>query len=195
MTTEKISVVTEVSASPEDVYDAWLDSKRHSAMTGGRAEIAARVGGRHTAWDGYIEGQIVDLQAGLRIAKLWRTREFPVDAPDSHVEITFLPVAGGTRVAVFHTEIPEGQGQRYELGWEQHYFAPMRAYFRKRSRVSEKEAKTKSVRRKPPSGRRKAKPRTKPKAARKPKARASKKPVRQRVKSGRAAKTRRKRRK
>ena len=46
-----------VAARPKEVYDHWMGSEGHAAMTGGGAEIDARVGGRFTAWDGYIEGR------------------------------------------------------------------------------------------------------------------------------------------
>ena len=48
-------------ASPEAVYDAWLDSAKHSAMTGAEAKIVNRVGGAYSAWDGYITGKTVEL--------------------------------------------------------------------------------------------------------------------------------------
>jgi uncharacterized protein YndB with AHSA1/START domain len=49
-------------ASPEAVYDAWLDSAEHSAMTGAGAKINNRVGGAYSAWDGYITGKTVELR-------------------------------------------------------------------------------------------------------------------------------------
>jgi hypothetical protein len=30
---------------------------------------------------------------------------------------------------VLHSAIPEGQGDQYAKGWQDHYFEPMRAYF------------------------------------------------------------------
>ena len=44
-------------ATPEEVYKAWLDSERHSAMTGGKAETSAEVDAVFSAWDGYITGR------------------------------------------------------------------------------------------------------------------------------------------
>ena len=39
------------------------------------------------------------------------------------------PTEGGTRVTVGHTDIPEGQGESYEGGWNDFYFDPMERYF------------------------------------------------------------------
>jgi hypothetical protein len=41
-------------------------------------------------------------------------------------------VEGGTRITFRHTDIPEGQSARYEQGWIDHYFRPMKEYFAKR---------------------------------------------------------------
>ena len=69
-------------APPEAVYHAWLDSAAHTAMTGGAAKIAGRVGGRFTAWDGYISGKTLALTPGARIVQSWRTSEFAAADPD-----------------------------------------------------------------------------------------------------------------
>ena len=41
----------------EKIYNAWLDSQAHTAMTGAPAEIDPVVGGKFTAWDRYIQGK------------------------------------------------------------------------------------------------------------------------------------------
>jgi uncharacterized protein YndB with AHSA1/START domain len=119
-----------VPGKPEAIYRAWLDSKEHSGFTGAAATLDPRVGGRFSAWDGYIEGTTVELEPGRRIVQRWRTTEFPPGSPDSLVEIAFEAVEGGTRLTLDHTEIPDGQGPSYEKGWEDFYFKPMREYFR-----------------------------------------------------------------
>ena len=39
----------------------------------------------------------------------------------------------GTRVVIIHTDIPEGQSERYETGWIEYYFEPMKKYFGEKS--------------------------------------------------------------
>ena len=43
-----------IPASPEEIYEAWLDSLGHSEMTGGEANMSGEVGAEVSAWDGYI---------------------------------------------------------------------------------------------------------------------------------------------
>src|SRR5437870_707373 len=50
---------------------------------------------------------------------------------DSRVEVQFESLGGSTRVLILHTDIPEGQAEKYKTGWADNYFTPMRAYFSK----------------------------------------------------------------
>ena len=71
-----------IPAKPSEIYKAWLSSKGHSAMTGSAAKATAKVGGKFSAWDGYISGRTLELEPDRRIVQAWRTSEFPDDAPD-----------------------------------------------------------------------------------------------------------------
>ncbi len=122
-------ISTVIPGLPERIYAAWLDSAGHAAFTGGEAKVDPSIGGKFTAWDGYIHGRTVDVLHGRRIVQTWRTKEFPHSAPDSRLEVQFEFVDGGTRVTILHSNIPEGQGERYKKGWVDHYFTPMREYF------------------------------------------------------------------
>jgi uncharacterized protein YndB with AHSA1/START domain len=127
---ESFTVSDLIPASPERVYSAWLDGVAHSAMTGGAATCEPRIGGRFTAWDGYIEGTTLEIDPGRkRIVQSWRSADFPDGAGDSRLEVVFEGEGGGTRLTIRHSEIPEGQGSDYEQGWREHYFTPMRKYF------------------------------------------------------------------
>lgn len=55
--TIEFSVSAVITASPEEIYDAWLDSNGHTKMTGSPAHATAKVGESFNAWDGYISGR------------------------------------------------------------------------------------------------------------------------------------------
>jgi uncharacterized protein YndB with AHSA1/START domain len=126
--TETIEVSDVLPGLPHRIYQAWLDSEIHSTFTGAQASIDARVGGQHAAWDGYIAGQILALEPDRRIVESWRTTEFPDESQDSKLEITLTPVSGRTKVTIYHSEIPDGQGEQYRQGWIDHCFEPLRRY-------------------------------------------------------------------
>ncbi len=126
---ESIRVSTFLPISAQRLYEAWLDSDEHTAFTGAQATVDPAVGGGFTAWDGYIEGATEVLQAHRRIVQRWRTSDFPPGAPDSRLEVLLAPTQGGVTMTLVHTQIPDGQGQQYEQGWEEFYFEPMQRYF------------------------------------------------------------------
>lgn len=119
-----------IPAPPEAVYKAWLDSRKHAAMTGGAAAVNARIGATFQAWDGYITGKNLELEPGARILQDWRTSEFTEAEPDSRLEILFKPKKAGTIVTIRHSRLP-AHGMQYREGWIDSYFNPMKAYFGK----------------------------------------------------------------
>jgi len=113
---------------PQEVYDPWLDSKGHTKMTGAKAKVSDKVGGLFEAWDGYISGRNLELEAGKRIVQAWRTSEFADSEGDSQIEILFEAAKGGTKLTLRHTKLP-AHGETYRQGWIDSYFEPMKAYF------------------------------------------------------------------
>jgi uncharacterized protein YndB with AHSA1/START domain len=128
----KMAIAFEVStfipATPSVVYRAWLNSEEHAAMTGGAANVNAEVGGSFEAWDGYIQGVNLELEADRRILQSWRTTEFAEDDPNSFIEVLLERVEGGTQLTLRHTNLPD-HGLQYRQGWVESYFEPMQAYF------------------------------------------------------------------
>ena len=112
-----------------EIYKAWLNGDGHSAITGSPAKVDGTVGGKFTAWDGYIFGTTLELTPNQRIVQSWRTSEFADDAPDSRLEILFEDVDGKTKVTLTHSDMPKDQVDSYRQGWEDFYFKPMRGYF------------------------------------------------------------------
>jgi hypothetical protein len=50
-----------VPAKPMEVYEAFVDAKKHSAFTGSKATGEGKVGAKFTAWDEYISGKFLEL--------------------------------------------------------------------------------------------------------------------------------------
>ena len=74
--TSKLTQKVVILASPEEVNDALVDAKKHSAFTGAKATGDAKVGGAFSAWDGYITGKHLELEPGARIIQEWNTTEW-----------------------------------------------------------------------------------------------------------------------
>ena len=120
-----------VSATPDQVYDALLSPRTQAAFTGSPATGSSKVGGKFTAWDGYITGVNRELVKGRKIVQDWRTTEWPAGAADSRVEFSFKAVKGGTEVRMVHSNVPAEQAESYRQGWIDFYWNPLKAYFSK----------------------------------------------------------------
>jgi activator of HSP90 ATPase len=141
------TLIDVIPAAPEAIYDAWLSSRGHSAMTGGKATQSAKVGAAVSAWDGYISGRNLALAPGKRIVQSWRTTRFANQDPDSRITVTLAAVKGGTRVTLRHANVPDGHTSYQEGGWQSHYFEPMKKYFAKKTKPRAKRAKQKTAKR------------------------------------------------
>ncbi len=140
---ESFEVSETIPASPAEIYAAFLESRKHSAMTGAKASVDSAIGGKFTAWDEYISGTTIALEPNRRIKRNWRTTDFPTGAPDSLLEILLEKAPTGTKITLKHTNIPDGQAESYKDGWTEFYFQPMKAYFANKRPPEEKATKTK----------------------------------------------------
>ncbi len=120
-----------ISAKPEQVYDAFIDPKKHAAFTGSRATCSPKVGGRITAWDGYISGKNLKLVKGKMIVQEWKTTEWPVGYPPSNLKLTFTKKGNGTQLSMVHSKVPKEQVEQYTSGWYESYWEPLGNYFKR----------------------------------------------------------------
>ncbi len=126
---ETIRLSVKLPVSPRVIYEAWLDSEKHSSFTGAKADIQRKVGSKFTAGDGYISGENLKLYRFNKIVQTWRTTDFPTEAEDSLVTIELEEIKEGTKLTILHENIPDGDGKKYRQGWRDNYFKPMKEYF------------------------------------------------------------------
>ncbi len=125
--TDEYLLALDLPVSAERLYQSWLDEAAHAAMIG--ADVVAE-GDELLIWDGYIRQRIVEAEPGKRLVLAWRTEDFPAEAPDSHLELKFIPLAPEqARLELTHRGIPAGKGSEYSSGFEDYYFAPMVRFF------------------------------------------------------------------
>lgn len=126
----EFTVNTTIKAPALEIYNGWLNSKIHSEMTGGSAEVSNEVDKKFTAWDEYISGINLELKPGF-IKQSWRTTDFENDQEDSILEIHFKETkTGSTKITLHHYNLLE-KDFSYKKGWVEHYFEPMKEYFEK----------------------------------------------------------------
>lgn len=130
--TKTITQKVFINAKPEEVYEAYLDAKAHSEFTGSKATSVPRVGGRMTAWNGYISGKNLKLAKGKIIVQEWKTTEWPRGYSSSKLSLSFKKKGKGTELTMVHSEVPASQSKDYASGWRDYYWKPLQKYFSKK---------------------------------------------------------------
>jgi activator of HSP90 ATPase len=130
--TVKITQKVIISATPMEVYEAYIDEEKQTEFTGSKATSDSRVGGEFTAWDGYITGKYLELEPGKKIVQEWTSTDFPDGTPPSRFEISLKEAKGGTELTMIHSGVPEDAAEDIGQGWKDYYWEPMKKYFKER---------------------------------------------------------------
>jgi len=130
MKTRTIRQSATFKASPHEVYEALMDSRKHSQFTGSKASISRKVGGKFTAYDGYIEGINLELVPDKKIVQSWRGNDW---AEGHYSRATFIlkKAEGGARLTFTQTDVPEEQYEPISQGWRDYYWKPMKKMLEK----------------------------------------------------------------
>ena len=117
MKTVTIRQSAKFKASPHEVYEALMDSRKHSKFTDAKAGISRRIGGKFTAYDGYIEGVNLELVPDEKIVQSWRGSDWP----EGHY----------SKATFTQTGVPENQYESISQGWSDYYWKPMKEMLEK----------------------------------------------------------------
>ena len=113
-------------ASPETIYELLADSRKRTQVTGRKAVMSDKVGGRFSTDAGQVSGVNVDLVPGRRLVQAWRRKDFP-EGIYSMAAITLAPIAGGgTELVLTHRGVPKHLLDQIEDYWRLVYWAPMK---------------------------------------------------------------------
>ncbi len=128
-----------VLTPPKRLFEAWLDSREHGDMTGGKASETKIVGEPFSTLDGLVAGRNLEIEPYHRIVQEWNTAEAWNAGAVTRVEIRLAtghayggignPQDDGTTIILRHSAIGADQTVFSALWWEDRYFRPMDAYF------------------------------------------------------------------
>ncbi len=125
--TKTIEQTVTFNAAPHDVYEALIDSEKHSLFTGAKANISREVGGEFSAYDGALSGSILELVPDAKIVQTWRgSDEGWVPGHYSTATFTLEAVDGGTRLTFVQTGVPEQSFEQISQGWQTYYWSKMK---------------------------------------------------------------------
>jgi len=124
----QIMLAASMPATPDHLFDMYLDPRAHGAITGAPVTIAPRPGAPFRAFDGRLTGTILHLAPKRLIVQTWRSANFPAGALDSVLVLSFWSEAGGSRIELVHVNVPEEDFAGVSHGWERYYWTPWRAH-------------------------------------------------------------------
>jgi activator of HSP90 ATPase len=116
------------TASPQQLYEALLDSKQFTEFSDRPAEINREVGAAFSLFKGHIIGRNLELVPNQRIVQAWRVVTWPEGAY-SIVSFQLKPQASGTHLVFDHIGFPEGLHEHLAQGWEENYWSLLKKYF------------------------------------------------------------------
>src|SRR6266702_2349337 len=128
MKTKTLQQTVRFKASPQEVYDTLMDSKRHKSLSGEPARISKKVGGKFTAWGTHLSGINLVLEPGKKIVQAWRATGWWPD----HFSIAtfdFSEARGGTKLKFTQIGIPPSRYSGHYRGWIEAYWTPMKEVF------------------------------------------------------------------
>ena len=113
------------TASPHEVYEALMDSKKHSEFTGSQVSISRQTGGKFSVYGGDIEGVNLELVPDKKIVQSWRCSDWP-EGHYSKATFSLKEISIGTRLTFSQTGVPEEFYNDIRQGWHDYYWEPMK---------------------------------------------------------------------
>ena len=123
-----IIMAAALPASPDKIFDMYLDAAAHGAFTGLPVTIGPRAGGAFRAFDGMLSGKILHVEPKRLIVQTWRSVNWPATAIDSVLTLTFWPEKDGARIELVHINVADEDFAGVSQGWEKYYWTPWRDY-------------------------------------------------------------------
>ena len=125
---EDVHQEVDFQASPQRVYETYLDCRAHAAFTGEPATLSSSEGGEFSCWGGRIVGRHIELRPNKRIVQAWRASAWP-EGIYSVVRIELQRSPSGTHLVLDHTGIPQGASPGISSGWPTRYWDRMKKHF------------------------------------------------------------------
>jgi len=133
MKTKTIRQTVTFKATPHEVYETLMDSKKHSQLTGSKAQISREMGGKFSIYEGDIEGVNLELVPDHKVIQSWRYSDWP-EGHYSQATFTLEEIKGTTRLTFTQTEVPEEHYEDIAQGWYDYYWTPMKEMLEKPER-------------------------------------------------------------
>ncbi|MGA2582351.1 MAG: SRPBCC domain-containing protein [Tepidisphaeraceae bacterium] len=119
-------------ASVKELYDIYMDPRKHSAFTGGPVKISPKPGSKFDAFGGMLSGVTLAAIPGKLIVQRWRSHLFHATDPDSILILYFTQTGKRSRIDLAHVNVPKHDHKGVTDGWKKYYWDPLRKYLKSR---------------------------------------------------------------
>ncbi len=130
MKTKTIRQSVTFNTTAHEVYEAIMDSRKHSEFTGSQVSMSRKVGGKFSVYDGDIEGVNLELIPDQKIVQSWRYSDWP-EGHYSKTTFSLNEVGNVTHLTFTQTEVPEELHDDIYQGWHDYYWTPMKEMLEK----------------------------------------------------------------
>ena len=122
--THAIQQFVTLKAPPRELFNTFLDARKHSALTGAPARISRKQGARFSAFGGQLLGRNLLIVPGRLIVQSWRSAGWKASDADSILILSFSKAKGGGRIDLVHVGVPKHDHKGVTGGWKKYYWAP-----------------------------------------------------------------------
>ena len=123
-----IQLAASLPATPDRLFDMYLDPAEHAAFTGSPVTVSGVAGAPFRAFDDVLSGTILQVVPKRLIVQSWRSPHWGESDLDSTLILTFLPASDGARIELVQVNVVETDFAGVCHGWEKFYWTPWRAY-------------------------------------------------------------------
>jgi activator of HSP90 ATPase len=116
------------NATVKDLYNLYMNAKKHSVITGAPAKIPAKEGSTFSVYNDYITGKNLRLVKDKLIVQTWRAQDWSTDDYDSTFIITLEQEGKNAVLYAIHANVPEKHAKGIEKGWHEFYWEPWKKY-------------------------------------------------------------------
>ena len=116
------------NTTPKDLYDLYMNAKKHTKATAAPAEISNKEGAKFSAHGGYITGENLKLVKDQLIVQSWRGADWDKKDHDSTFMIHLEPKGKNVTLHAVHSNVPDKQADGIDKGWHSHYWEPWKQY-------------------------------------------------------------------
>jgi uncharacterized protein YndB with AHSA1/START domain len=116
----------EMSATPEQVFEALVNPDIIQRWSGDEAKMGANIGDTFMLWGGQMFGKNLEVIRNKKLVQEWCYDQW--DTP-SKVTFTLKPKGKITIVELLHEDVPEKSLKTITEGWNSYYLGAMKEMF------------------------------------------------------------------